>query len=162
MPGSNSRKSAAGKKRRASAKKSGGTRQARATTASARTTAHLYESDLIAFVATADPVRTRAFYESVVGLRLIADEPFALVFDANGVMVRIQKVKAVTPAAYTTMGWKVGDITAAIRGLNAKGVQCERYAGLKQDSAGVWTSPGGARIAWFKDPEGHVLSLTQF
>ena len=77
-------------------------------------------------------------------------------------MVRIQKVDAVTPAAYTALGWRVADISSAIRDLNAKGVQCERYAGLQQDSLGVWASPRGARVAWFKDPEGHILSLTQF
>ena len=189
MPGSRSGKSAASRKRHAAAAEQApitpkrrparrrsvgkGKRQAASakalTTRRARTVAtaperdgYLNESNIMAFLATADEVRARAFYETVVGLRFVADDPFALVFDANGIMVRIQKVEAVTPAAYTTLGWKVADIAATIRSLNATGVQCERYGGLKQDTLGVWTSPSGARIAWFKDPEGHILSLTQF
>jgi hypothetical protein len=107
-------------------------------------------------------VRAREFYESVVGLRLIADEPLALVFDANGAMLRVQKVEAVSPAAYTALGWQVTDIAGTVHGLKAKSVRFERYAGFMQDSLGVWTSPSGARVAWFKDPDGNILSLTQF
>ena len=122
----------------------------------------LIERSPMFFLATADAARSRTFYQSVLGLRLIVDDPFALVFDANGVMVRIQKVDAVAPAAYTTLGWKVRDIDATVRHLGAMGVQFERFPGLNQDDLGVWRSPSGGRIAWFKDPEGHILSLTQF
>ena len=113
-------------------------------------------------MATADAARARDFYESAVGLRLVADEPFAVVFDANGIMLRVQKVEAVRPAPYTTLGWNVRDIAAAIERLNANGVRFERYPGFSQDSLGVWRSPSGAQVAWFKDPDGNVLSLTQF
>jgi predicted enzyme related to lactoylglutathione lyase len=164
MPGSRSGKSAASRKRHAPpAKQAPITPKRRAARRrSAGKGTHLNESTIMAFLATADAVRARAFYETVVGLHFVADDPFALVFDANGIMVRIQKVETVKPAAYTTLGWKVTDIAATIRRLNANGVQCDRYGGLEQDTLGVWTSPSGARIAWFKDPEGHVLSLTQF
>ena len=122
----------------------------------------LTDSNIMAFVATTDAARARAFYETVLGLRFIAEDPFALVFDANGIMIRIQKVEVVTPPAYTALGWTVVDIAATIRRLGANGVHCERYDGLEQGALGVWTSPSGARIAWFKDPDGHVLSLTQW
>lgn len=156
------RRAAITKKQRAAAAKARSTRRPRTAPTALRQDAHLRESSLIAFLATADGSRARTFYESLVGLRFISDDQFALVFDANGVMVRIQRVDAVTPAAYTTLGWRVGDIAATIRRLTAKGVQMERYGGLTQDNLGVWTSPSGARIAWFRDPDGHVLSLTQY
>jgi catechol 2,3-dioxygenase-like lactoylglutathione lyase family enzyme len=156
------KKATATRKRRATAVKTVATRRAR-TAAPARRRGHeLNAADIVAFVATADGTRARDFYGSVMGLRLVADEPFALMFDANGVMLRVQKVEAVNPVAYTIVGWRVADITATVRGLSAKGVVFERYPGLSHDDLGVWTSPRGARVAWFKDPDGNILSLTQF
>ena len=122
----------------------------------------LNRADIIAFVATTQPERARPFYEEVLGLPLLADEPFALLFDANGVRLRVAKVGTLDPAPHTVLGWSVPDIRAAIHQLATKGVLFERYAGLSQDSAGIWTSPSGAQVAWFKDPDGNVLSLTQF
>ena len=119
-------------------------------------------SRLVAFLATRRPLEARAFYSDVVGLRLITDDPFALVFDAGGTMLRIQKVPEVAPPPYTAAGWDVPDIRAAARDLAERGLSFERYADLAQDSSGIWTSPGGALVAWFKDPDGHTLSLTQF
>ena len=119
---------------------------------------------VMAFVATKDPSRARAFYEGTLGLPLIADEPFALVFDARGTMLRVQKVQAVTPAPYTALGWQVPDIQAAIEALRPKGVDFLRIAipGFSQDDLGIWTAADGTRVAWFKDPDGNTLSLTQF
>jgi catechol 2,3-dioxygenase-like lactoylglutathione lyase family enzyme len=122
----------------------------------------LSSSPIIAFVATKDPARARAFYQDVLGLKLTADEPFALVFDASGTMLRVSKVKELTAAGYTVLGWRVSDIAAAMRELTARGVSFEKYEGLPQDEAGVCTFPGGAKVAWFKDPDGNTLSLTQF
>jgi catechol 2,3-dioxygenase-like lactoylglutathione lyase family enzyme len=116
----------------------------------------------VAFVATADSARARDFYGSVIGLRLVADEPYALVFDANGVMLRVQKVETVRPAGYTALGWSVVDIARTVESLRAKGVRFERYPRLNHDDLGIWTSPSGARVAWFEDPDGNILSLTQF
>jgi catechol 2,3-dioxygenase-like lactoylglutathione lyase family enzyme len=118
--------------------------------------------NLIAFVATTNPARARAFYENVLGLRFVADEPAALVFDAHATMFRVQKVESHKPQPYTTLGWEVPDVVAAVKSLKAKGVPCERYDFLQQDELGVWSAPGGAKIAWFKDPDGNTLSLTQF
>ena len=121
----------------------------------------LNRADIIAFVATTKSERARAFYEGVLGLSLLADEPFALVFDAHGVTLRVAKVQALDPAPHTVLGWSVADIRGTIEGLIKKGVVFERYDGLPQDQMGVWTSPSGARVVWFKDPDGNVLSLTQ-
>ena len=117
---------------------------------------------VIAFLATVDARRARAFYETTLGLKLIEDSAFAVVFEANGTMLRIQKVAEFAPHAFTAFGWQVGDIAASMALLAREGVAFERYPGLEQDAAGVWTSPSGARIAWFRDPDGNVLSLTEF
>lgn len=122
----------------------------------------LNQSTVVAFVATSKPDSARSFYEETLGLRLITDDAFAVVFDANGVMLRVQKVEKHTPPNYTVLGWDVADIRASVNELLSKGVSCERYPWLEQDESGVWTSPSGGKIAWFKDPDGNILSLTQF
>jgi predicted enzyme related to lactoylglutathione lyase len=122
----------------------------------------LAQSDLVAFLATISSARAKAFYQDALGLTFIEESPYALVFDAGGRMLRIQKVAAFEPAAHTALGWRVADIGAAMTDLTRRGVTFEFYAGLPQDAQGVWTTPEGARIAWFKDPDGNVLSLTQF
>ncbi len=114
------------------------------------------------FVATAKPAAAKRFYAEVLGLPLVEDSPFAIVFDASGTMLRVQKMQAVSAAPYTALGWEVNDIQKAIEQLRKKGVRFEIYAGLGQDEAGVWQSPSGAQVAWFKDPDGNILSLTQF
>lgn len=122
----------------------------------------LNSSNLIALVATTNPERTRAFYTQSLGLTLLHEDAFALVFDSNAVMLRIQKVQSLNPASHTVLGWKVADIRTTIAALTDQGVVFERYPGLSQDPVGVWTAPSGARVAWFKDPDGNILSLTQF
>ncbi len=121
----------------------------------------LDRSNLVAFAATIDPQRARAFYEGVLGLKLIEQSPFALAFDANGTMLRIQVVPQFTPQPHTALGWSVADIAAMVRDLAGRGVTFERFPGLKQDQLGIWSSPPGARVAWFRDPDGNLLSLTQ-
>lgn len=118
--------------------------------------------EVIAFVATARPERATTFYRDVLGLPLLGDDAFALVFDAHGTMVRIFKVQELTPAPFTVLGWKVAAIRPAIQELSSRGVSFERYPGMPQDEAGVWTTPDGHQVAWFKDPDGNTLSLTQF
>ena len=116
----------------------------------------------MAFVATTDAPRARAFYVDVVGLRLVADEPFALVLDSGGVAVRVQKVAKIAPSPYTVLGWSVPDISTAMERLSAAGVRFESFGLPGQDESGMWTASDGTRVAWFKDPDGNVLSLTQF
>jgi len=116
----------------------------------------------VLFLATANAERSRAFYERVLGLTFVADEPPALVFRVGETMLRIQKVERVHAAPYTALGWAVADIRETVRQLTDRGVTFQRYEGLNQDTEGIWPAPSGALVAWFLDPDGHVLSLTQF
>ena len=122
----------------------------------------MIHSKVIGFVATQHAAKARRFYEKTLGLTLISEDPFAIVFDVNGTMLRVQKVGELVPAQHTVLGWEVRDIRAEIEGLMKRGVRFERFDGLSQDELGVWTSPSGAKVAWFKDPDGNTLSLTQF
>ena len=120
--------------------------------------------DIVAFVPSTNMTRSRAFYETVLGLKFVSQDKFALVLDANGTTIRVADVSSVTsykPAAFTILGWHVPDVNKMVESLAKKGVAFERYPGMDQDKLGVWTSPSGARIAWFKDPDGNVLSVTQ-
>jgi catechol 2,3-dioxygenase-like lactoylglutathione lyase family enzyme len=118
---------------------------------------------VVAFIATCDPDRARTFYRDILGLDLVLDQlPFALVFDAFGTMLRVTPVAELHAAAYTVLGWQVADIVAAARAMEKAGVRFERYPGLEQDELGIWTAPGSAaRVAWFKDPDGNTLSISQ-
>ncbi len=122
----------------------------------------LQNSEVVAFVATAQPEKARAFYCDVLGLCFEEDTPFALVVRAPNATVRIQKVSSFNPLPFTVMGWKVADLRATALWLRERGVPLECFAGLSQDELGIWISPSGAKIGWFKDPDGNVLSLTQF
>lgn len=122
----------------------------------------LGSSELVAFAATADLRRAREFYEQVLGLTVTQDTDFACVFDACGTMLRVTAVEQVARPGYTVLGWRVASIEATARELAARGVRFTRYDGMDQDENGVWTTPGGDRVAWFSDPDGNTLSLTQF
>jgi catechol 2,3-dioxygenase-like lactoylglutathione lyase family enzyme len=122
----------------------------------------LGSSAVVAFVPSRSPRKSRSFYEQTLGLRFISEDRFASVFDANDVMVRVVDVSSVEsfkPFPFTILGWNVDDIDKTVKGLQKKGVTFESYAGMDQDKLGIWTSPSGARIAWFKDPDGNVLSV---
>jgi catechol 2,3-dioxygenase-like lactoylglutathione lyase family enzyme len=121
----------------------------------------LRQAKLVAFTAVSDAARARAFYRDVLGLKLISEDGFAIVFDAHGTTLRVSLVKEVVAAPYTVLGWGVADIAAAVKGLSAAGVQFERYPWMEQDDLGIWSAPGGARVAWFKDPDGNLLSVSQ-
>jgi catechol 2,3-dioxygenase-like lactoylglutathione lyase family enzyme len=122
----------------------------------------LNTAKIISFVATKNPAVAREFYEKTLGLSLVSDDLFALVFNVNGTMLRVAKVQELAPAKHAVLGWDVQDIQATIKELTKRGVHFERYAGLPQDEQGIWKSPAGAKIAWFKDADGNTLSLTQF
>ena len=121
----------------------------------------LTHDDIIAFIATVQPEQARVFYSAMLGLRLIEDTPYALVFDANGTMLRIQKVQTLIPAGHTVLGWHVVNVHETVKTLSKRGVTFERYAGFPQDEQGIWTTPDGNKIAWFSDPDGNTLSLTE-
>jgi len=121
----------------------------------------LAASAIVAFVATSDPSRAKAFYRDVLGLLLISEDEYALVFDANGTMLRVAIAREVVLAPYTVLGWQVDDIAATVRALAAKGVTFERYAWMEQNDLGIWSAPSGAKVAWFKDRDGNLLSVSQ-
>lgn len=112
------------------------------------------------FLATTDTARARAFYESVLGLRFVSEDDFAVVYDIGGIEFRLQKVQELSPQPHTALGWAVDGIDEIVRGLAARGGRVERFPQLQQDAAGIWQSPSGARIAWLRDPDGNLLSLT--
>jgi catechol 2,3-dioxygenase-like lactoylglutathione lyase family enzyme len=114
----------------------------------------------MAFVATVDAARARKFYEGTLGLHVLEDTPFALVLESAGTRIRVQKVEKVEPHPYTALGWDVDDVAAIVKELTGKGVSFNRYPGMQQDDLGIWTSPSGARVAWFCDPDRNVLSLS--
>lgn len=121
----------------------------------------LSSEPIVAFVHTSRPAEARRFYAEVLGLQLIEDSPFALDFAAAGTTVRVAKVETHSPLPGTVLGWKVANVIATVRALGAAGVKFERFEGMEQDELGVWVPPGGTSgVAWFKDPDGNVLSVS--
>lgn len=123
---------------------------------------YLTASRAIAFVLTRDRAKLLPFYRDVLGLRLLAEDDFAATFDLNGATLRLTDVQSHQPGPHTVLGWAVADIEATVRGMAAQGVAFLTFPGFGQDDLGIWSAPGGgARIAWFNDPEGNGLSITQ-
>ncbi|HEX7159548.1 MAG TPA: VOC family protein [Edaphobacter sp.] len=120
----------------------------------------LSECDLIGFIPTTNIDDARAFYVKTLKLQLISEDQYAIVVRANGTDIRITPVDRHTPTPYTILGWIVPDIQRAYSELCASGVVFERYPYVK-DPSGIWSAPGGAKIAWFKDPDNNVLSIAQ-
>lgn len=121
----------------------------------------LGKNNLVSFIATANGGAARKFYEQTLGLKVISDDDFALACEVNGRMLRIQKVENFRPQPFTALGWEVSDIGASVDALATRGVKFERYDGMDQDKRGIWASPSGAQVAWFKDPDGNTISLTE-
>ncbi len=121
----------------------------------------LRNEKLVAFVPVHDADRARTFYRDTLGLRLVSEDRFALVFDMNGTPLRATLVGEFQPQKFTVLGWQASDVAAAARRLSVAGVHFERFPGMEQDDLGVWSAPGGARVAWFRDPDGNLLSITQ-
>ncbi len=121
----------------------------------------LTHNESVSFIATLDAAASQAFYEESLGLKLLADEYFSLVFDLNGHTLRIAKVEALTPAVHTVLGWEVDNIEETVERLTSRGVSFEVHEGMQQDDLAIWLSPSGAKVAWFKDPDGNNLSITQ-
>lgn len=117
---------------------------------------------LMAFVPVRDLAAGRAFYGETLGLPVTDENPFAVVLDAGGTMLRVTEVGELQPQPFTIAGWAVPDIEAAVDALVGRGVTFTRYEGMEQDERGIWTTPGGDRVAWFTDPDGNTLSLTGF
>ena len=121
----------------------------------------LASSKLIGFVPTRDSAQARAFYEGKLGFQFVADDMFALVVRAGENMIRIAKAKDFTPAPYTVLGWEVSNIESVVAWLTERGVVFEKYPFIQDSKLGIWTAPNGDKVAWFKDPDGNVLSVSQ-
>jgi catechol 2,3-dioxygenase-like lactoylglutathione lyase family enzyme len=119
------------------------------------------EGEVMGFVPTADSARARSFYEKALGLGFVSEDQFALVVKSGETFIRIAKVAEFEPAPYTILGWRVQNIEDEVRTLNARGVAFKRYSYFAQDDLGIWAAPSGDKVAWFNDPDGNVLSLSQ-
>jgi catechol 2,3-dioxygenase-like lactoylglutathione lyase family enzyme len=120
----------------------------------------LTNTRLKAFVSTTNPGKAREFYESKLGLRLLTEDSYGMEFEVQGAGLRVSNVEKLTPQPFTVLGWNTPDIVEEIRILNEKGIAFEHYGFIDQDGSGIWTAPGGTRVAWFKDPDGNLLSLS--
>ncbi len=116
---------------------------------------------VVTFLLTKNPQACTSFYRDTLGFSFLRDDGFALVFDMHGTMLRAGKMGDFTPAQNTVLGWEVKDISADVVELAGKGVAFERYPNMGQDEKGIATFPTGDKVAWFKDPDGNVLSLSQ-
>jgi catechol 2,3-dioxygenase-like lactoylglutathione lyase family enzyme len=121
----------------------------------------LTAANLVAFVSVSDLERAQAFYEGVLELTLVNRDETALVFETRGTELRVTVVDDHAPAAQTVLGWNVADAAAMVGRLRDAGVEPERFEALEQDEHGIWVAPGGARVAWFRDPDGNLHSLAQ-
>lgn len=121
----------------------------------------LASATITALVGTTKPDAAKPFYEGMLGLRFVADDGFALIFEGANARVRVSRVPAVAPAHYAVLAFTVGDIDKAVDGLTAKGVVFARYSFFVQDSKGIWTAPDGTKVAWFPDPDLNLLSVVQ-
>lgn len=122
----------------------------------------LDEAKVTAFLAITEGPRAAAFYGDTLQLRQTSDDEVALVFDLHGVELRLQKVKEFTPQPFTALGWQVRAIRTTVAALAARGVVFERFPGLGQDVQGIWAAPSGAQVAWFRDPDGNLLSVAEY
>jgi len=121
----------------------------------------LGEFNIVAMVPTRDSDKARTFYQEVLGLRFVKDDGFALVFESNQVRIRVSKVPPeFKPAQFSILGWEVPNIEEAVKNLTKAGVRFEIFGFFKQDELGIWTAPTGDKVAWFKDPDGNILSLS--
>ncbi len=123
----------------------------------------LPKSKIVAFLPSVNLASARMFYEGALGLPVSEENPFALVLDAAGTMLRVTLVQELKPQPFTVLGWEVVSIEQSVTQLKSRGVEFLRYPGMNDNhSLAIWTAPSGAQVAWFKDPDGNVLSLTQF
>jgi catechol 2,3-dioxygenase-like lactoylglutathione lyase family enzyme len=115
---------------------------------------------LKAFVSTATPDKARHFYIDKLGLKLLSEDHYGLECESNGAHLRITIVEKLTPQPFTVLGWDTNDIISTVKQLVRKGIKFEKYSFIEQDELGIWTAPGGTKVAWFKDPDGNLLSLS--
>jgi len=121
----------------------------------------LNTAKMVGFVITTDYDKARAFYEGKLGFQFVSQDQFALVVRAGAHNIRISRTAEFEPRQSTVLGWEVTDIEAAAAWLKQQGVETEKYAFVQDKEHGIWSTPGGDKVAWFKDPDGNVLSVSQ-
>ena len=121
----------------------------------------LTQPEIIAFIPTLNPSLSKSFYRNTLGLSLISTDKYGLQLAGKGSSLRIATVREFAPYPFTVLGFKVQDIKNEVIELSQHGVIFEIYDSLNQDEIGIWTAPSGVMVAWFKDPDGNLLSLTQ-
>lgn len=121
----------------------------------------LTSGKMVGFILTKDYEKARAFFEGKLGFEFVSLDQFALVMKAGEHMIRVSKVPNFTPFQSTVLGWEVADVPAAVRWLKGRGVDCEKYPFVQDKELGIWNTPNGDKVAWFKDPDGNVLSVSQ-
>ena len=122
----------------------------------------LQEPRITSILPSSNLEQSKEFFESKIGLQIISEDPYGVELEGLDSVLRLSLVQQFTPQAFTVLGFKVSDISLEVKSLTSKGVIFENYDSLDQDELGIWTSPSNAKVAWFKDPEGNVLSLTQY
>ena len=115
---------------------------------------------LVGFLTTTDYEKARAFYEGKLGFEFVSLDQFALAMRAGKNMIRITKVETFKPAQGTVLGWEVDDVKAVVLWLGSRDVVTEKYGFVPDQELGIWTAPSGDQVAWFKDPDGNVLSIS--
>lgn len=121
----------------------------------------LSAAKMVGFLITTDYDKARAFFEDTLGCQFVSQDQFALVVTLGGHQIRIAKTADFTPLRNTVLGWEVSDIERVVDALTARGVVFEKYPFVQDQARGIWTAPGGSKVAWFKDPDGNVLSVSQ-
>jgi catechol 2,3-dioxygenase-like lactoylglutathione lyase family enzyme len=115
---------------------------------------------LVGFLSTTDYGKARAFYEGKLGFEFVSLDQFALALRAGENMIRIAKPETFKPAQGTVLGWQVDDVRAAVLWLGSRGVVTEKYPFVEDQELGIWTAPSGDQVAWLKDADGNVLSIS--
>jgi catechol 2,3-dioxygenase-like lactoylglutathione lyase family enzyme len=113
------------------------------------------------FVCVTDRDRAKTFYGDTLGFTLKSEDNFATVFDCNGTTLRVSPARDFKPQPFTVLGWEVSEIKSVVAALAAAGIEFVRVPGLPQDDAGIWSPALGTFVAWFKDPDGNMLSVAQ-
>lgn len=122
----------------------------------------LQEPKITALLPTTNPEQSKEFFKNTLGLKLVSEDPYGIEFEGLGSNLRISVVPKFTPHQFAVLGFKIEEINFQVKALTDNGVKFEKYKALNQNELGVWISPGKAKIAWFKDPDGNLLSLTQY
>lgn len=120
----------------------------------------LHSAKMVGFIPTTDYDKARAFYEGKLGFEFVSLDQYALVVKVGGHRIRIAKIPNFTPLHGTILGWEVADVASVARWLSDRGVLTEKYHFVQDRELGIWTTPNGDKVAWFKDPDGNILSIS--